>query len=139
MKTNLKELVKTRSPLKDKIKGIIGKNVQSKSLFDVVPTSNYVPTTNIEEKAKEKTRIGEPDKTNYFKAEAKPETRYADSLREIVKSLVTNNYNTKNYYNNNTQEDNRKFNSTVKNITGDDIRKSFKSISSLSNTNTVKI
>jgi hypothetical protein len=138
MKTNLKELVKTRSPLKDKIKGIIGKNVQSKSLFDVVPTSNYVPTTNIEEKAKEKTRIGEPDKTNYIKAEAKPETKYADSLREIVKSLITNNYNIKNYYNNNTQEDNRKFNSTLKNITGNDVRKSFNTISSLTNRNIVK-
>jgi hypothetical protein len=138
MKTNLKELVKTRSPLKDKIKGIIGKNVQSKSLFDVVPTSTIVPTTNIEENAKEKTRIGEPDKTNYIKAEAKPETRYADSLREIVKSLITNNYNIKNYYNNNTQEDIRKFNSTLKNITGNDVRKSFNTISSLTNRNIVK-
>jgi len=138
MKTNLNELVKTRSPLKNKIKDMIEKTVPKKNIVDVVPLPNQIPVTDTDITPKDSTKIAEPDRTNYLEKEKSPERKYADSLREIVKSLVTNNYSTHNYYNNNTQSDTRNINNTVKNITGDDVRRTINNMSSITNSNLIR-
>jgi len=138
MKTNLNELVKTRSPLKNKIKDMIEKTVPKKNIVDVVPLPNQIPVTDTDITPKDSTKIAEPDRTNYLEKEKSPERKYADSLREIVKSLVTNNYSTHNYYNNNTQSDTRNINNTVKNITGDDVRRTINNMSSITNSSLIR-
>jgi hypothetical protein len=117
---------------------MIEKNVPNKNIVDVVPLPNQIPATDTDITQKDSTKIEEPDKTNYLQKEKSPERKYTDSLREIVKSLVTNNYSTHNYYNDNTQSDTRNINNTVKNITGDDIRRTINNMSSMTNSNLIR-
>lgn len=139
MKKPLKNLLKSRNPMKNKISDVIEKKLSLKPELQVVPQSNEIPVQDIEPSTKlDKTTIAQPDKTDYLKKEKESSPKYVEGLRDAIKNILNQSNVTNNYNSQTTNVNNKNIQRDTKYSTTNEIKNAIKNISSVMNKDVIK-